>query len=256
MQPHRKKPVFFSDLDNTLIYSYQHEIGEAKRCVEIYQGREISFMTEKTYEYFCQAKEKFLIVPVTTRTIEQYKRIELGFGAFPYALVCNGGILLKEGREEESWHKDSLAMILESETELLKGEELLLQDPDRCFEVRNVRKLFLFTKSSHPARTMAYIQGSMDTRTVDVLSNGAKVYIIPKRLNKGEALRRFKEKMNLKMAAAAGDSIFDISMLQQADLAIAPKELWQLFGQPGNICPMPGQAIFSEELLLYLLKNC
>ena len=36
--------VFYSDLDNTLIYSYRREIGGKKRCVEVYQGREISFM--------------------------------------------------------------------------------------------------------------------------------------------------------------------------------------------------------------------
>ena len=41
--------LFFCDLDNTLIYSYKHEIGSKKRCVELYQGREISFMTEQTY---------------------------------------------------------------------------------------------------------------------------------------------------------------------------------------------------------------
>ncbi len=33
--------VFYSDLDNTLIYSYRREIGGKKRCVEVYQGRDI-----------------------------------------------------------------------------------------------------------------------------------------------------------------------------------------------------------------------
>ena len=37
--------ILFTDLDNTLIYSYKHAIGSAKRCAEIYQGREISFLT-------------------------------------------------------------------------------------------------------------------------------------------------------------------------------------------------------------------
>ena len=44
--------IFFTDLDNTLIYSYKRDIGDAKRCVEVYQGREISFMTNtKTGAY-------------------------------------------------------------------------------------------------------------------------------------------------------------------------------------------------------------
>ena len=42
--------IFMSDLDNTLIYSYKHEIGEEKTCVEIYQDREISYMTNRSCE--------------------------------------------------------------------------------------------------------------------------------------------------------------------------------------------------------------
>ena len=41
--------LFVSDLDNTLIYSYKREIGKKKICVELYEGKEISFMTENSY---------------------------------------------------------------------------------------------------------------------------------------------------------------------------------------------------------------
>lgn len=75
--------IFYSDLDNTLIYSYKHDIGSAKRCAEIYQGREISFMTETTGQLLTQIKDLALIVPVTTRTIEQYARIDMGIAELP-----------------------------------------------------------------------------------------------------------------------------------------------------------------------------
>ena len=39
--------VFFSDLDNTLIYSYKHDIGNDKESVEIYNGRKVSFRSEE-----------------------------------------------------------------------------------------------------------------------------------------------------------------------------------------------------------------
>ena len=90
-----------------MIFSYRHEIGKDKRCVEIYQGREISFVTEKTYGLLKKLKEKALFVPVTTRTVEQYRRIDLGVGTLPYALVCNGGVLLANGQEDESWYLES-----------------------------------------------------------------------------------------------------------------------------------------------------
>ena len=72
--------VFHTDLDNTLIYSYRHDIGRDRRCVEVYQGREISFVTQETHrllQKLSERKEQVLIVPTTTRTAEQYARINL-----------------------------------------------------------------------------------------------------------------------------------------------------------------------------------
>ena len=86
--------IFMSDLDNTLIYSYKHEIGEEKTCVEIYQDREVSYMTNRSCELLKAVTEEILFVPTTTRTIEQYERIHLDVGIPKYALVCNGGVLL------------------------------------------------------------------------------------------------------------------------------------------------------------------
>ena len=60
--------VFHSDLDNTLIYSYKHEIGTGKKCVEIYQGREISFMTAHSAELLRRVRAQAVFVP-TTRTL-------------------------------------------------------------------------------------------------------------------------------------------------------------------------------------------
>lgn len=44
------KDAFISDLDNTLIYSYKKNIGGDTINVEVYEGREISFMTRGSYE--------------------------------------------------------------------------------------------------------------------------------------------------------------------------------------------------------------
>jgi len=56
------------DLDNTLIYSYKHDIGDRKMNVEVYQGREISYVTEKTHERLKKIMSRCLVVPTTTRT--------------------------------------------------------------------------------------------------------------------------------------------------------------------------------------------
>lgn len=53
-QPHswrkRMNGILCADMDNTIIYSYKRNIGENKLNVELYNGREISFISEKTHD--------------------------------------------------------------------------------------------------------------------------------------------------------------------------------------------------------------
>lgn len=248
--------VFYSDLDNTLIYSYKREIGEEKRCVEVYHGREISFMSECSYGLLQEVCQKALFVPVTTRSVEQYERIDLGIGVPEYALVCNGGILLVNGQRDRGWYEESRKMVSGCQTELHRAASLLKEDGNVNFEIRNVEQLFLFTKSAWPEQTVAYLQQGLAHTQVDVFSNGAKVYVVPKMLTKGTAVRRFRDwrgcsspflRQQQKEAIhtiAAGDSEFDVPMLQQADVALAP---WELYRRQQSCFPARGTQGFQDS---------
>ena len=131
------------DMDNTLIYSYKHDIGREKINVELYNGREISYITKRTFELLNEIKKRFLIVPTTTRTKQQYERIFLGIGLIKYALVCNGGVLLVDGKVDEEWYKVSKNLISNSVDELLKAVLYLESEELRKFEVRFIEELFV-----------------------------------------------------------------------------------------------------------------
>ncbi|MCI5995373.1 MAG: HAD hydrolase family protein [Blautia sp.] len=244
--------VFHSDLDNTMIYSYKHDIGNEKRCVEIYQGREISYVTDRTHELLRQVQDRVLFVPTTTRTTEQYRRIDLGIGPIRYALTCNGGELLVDGQEDETWYQESLVQIRESRDELARAEKLLEEDLRRSLEVRNIRGLFLFTKSEQPMESVAILRQGLNTGLVDVFSNGTKVYVVPVRLNKGTAVRRFRKKIAADGVIAAGDSEFDLPMLAQADIGFAPEGLRGRCTPGETVLYMGRDRIFSESILEYI----
>lgn len=246
--------VFNTDLDNTMIYSYNHNIGDNKKCVEIYNGREISFITNKTYELIKKVKERVLIVPTTTRTTEQYNRIDFGLGVFEYAMTCNGGVLLVNGKEDFEWYNNSYDMIEESLAELEKAEKIFENDINRSFEVRNIRKLFVFTKSSKPQITVELMKSKLDLNLVDVFSNGVKVYVVPKKLTKGKAIERLREKLNPKMVISAGDSEFDVPMLNNSDIAIAHYSMMSKFNLKENTLFLGENNIFSEDILNYILN--
>lgn len=248
--------IFHTDLDNTLIYSYKHDIGEGKRCVELYQGREISFITQETYRLLKEVQRDAVIVPTTTRTIEQYNRIDLGAGAFRYALTCNGGVLLVDGKEDKDWYHKSLELISDSEQELCKAMAILEQDKRRSFDLRLIKKLFVFTKCEEPESVVGELKGVLDVGVVDVFHNGVKVYVVPKILSKGNAIDRFRSYIGANSAIAAGDSEFDISMLEAADYGIATPELVQKHDFPAHVkCP-PADRLYAEAVLERVLQIC
>ena len=240
--------ILCTDLDNTIIYSYKHNIGKEKINVEIYQGREISFITKKTYNLLERLKKEYVIVPTTTRTIEQYKRIDLGIGEFTYALVCNGGVLLINGERDNEWYEASLQLVNESNSELEKAMSLLTGDARRKFELRFIENLFVFTKCNDPYEVVQNLKTQLDTELVDVFNNGEKVYVVPNKLSKGIAINRLREKLHPEYIIAAGDSEFDVSMVEEADYGIVPPGFTYMYNCKKNLLEMEEDTIFSEAL--------
>lgn len=248
--------ILNTDLDNTLIYSYKHDIGADKIGVELYDNREISYITYKTYELLKALKEEIMIVPASTRTIEQYKRINLGVGEFEYALVCNGGVLLVNGEIEEAWYEESLKIIRNSVNVLEDARRMLESDSRRKFELRFINELFIFTKCNEPEKVVADLKAGLGNSLVDIFNNGEKVYVVPAKLSKGAAVERFKryikmKNINVDMVIAAGDSEFDISMLEMADAALAPSGFAKAYNIGFEVKEAGEGELFSEFLLSY-----
>lgn len=238
--------IFHADLDQTLIYSYKHDIGSDKQCVELYQEREISFMRPDWIEAIRRIQKKILFVPTTTRTMEQYQRIDMGIAVPAYALVCNGGILLENGRPNHGWYRESRKLAADAREELDQAIVLLEQDRNRCMEVRLIEQLFIFTKSTQPEESMRRLKEQLDETKVDICQNGTKIYVLPKQLNKGMSVVRLKNRLHADQIFAAGDSEFDKSMLLAADTGICPAGLFE--EEVKSVLQFPKE-VFTTELL-------
>lgn len=228
--------AFHCDLDNTLIFSYKQDIGTPKTCVEWYEGREISYMLPSSLTLLQQLKDALCFVPTTTRTLAQYRRIDLGFTP-DYSLVCNGGVLLHRGTPDAQWYQESLALVQDVRDEMAHGLSLLQSDPDRNFEVRYIEELFAFTKSAQPERTAARLRALLPCPEIAIHQNGAKVYLLPKKLHKGQAVQRLRHRLQPSHTIAAGDSDFDHPLLCAADWGFAPGALYEgaIFEKPGHV---------------------
>ncbi len=91
------------DLDQTVVYS-RRSAGDAgpSVVVEVLDGAPLSSMTVGAVAAYRALAARHAVVPVTTRTTEQYARIALPAPA-PYALCANGAVLLVDGAPDTAW---------------------------------------------------------------------------------------------------------------------------------------------------------
>ena len=202
--------IIHVDLDNTLIHK---QTRDDDICVEIYDNKPLSFISKKTWDLLneLQKRDDVTVIPTTTRTVEQYKRINFGGVTFQFALGCNGGKLLIDGEPCDEWFDETLELIEDCEEEINKASKILN-------ESRDVDGLFVYTKTEHIERLCAILNKRLDLNKVAVHVSGKKVYVIPKVLEKGNALTRLQYMVPRDITMAAGDSSMDYSMVESADI--------------------------------------
>lgn len=241
--------IFASDLDNTLIYSHKRDIGDNKILVELYEGREVSYMTTKSYELLQDISMRLLLVPLTTRSIAQYERLMITKTVPEYALTSNGGVLLRNGKPDAEWQRQTAQIVRAVAAELDKAQLLLQKDRNRSLDVRFVDDCFVFTKTADITATMNLLANNLDCTQVNIFNNGVKIYVLPKALSKGMAVQRLRQLFEKAKILCAGDSDFDIPALEAADYAYCPPLLYESVKNPNCSTYYDNRQIFSDWLL-------
>ena len=217
--------VFASDLNNTIIFSAKkkekYNCTKELICMDSTEEREFAYMTIESYERFRKLIQIVKFIPMTNCSMEQYARTRF-FKELPveYAVITGGGLLLHNKKIDTDWLSKTLELIDPSMDELWKSKRILEKDPNRCFIVKSIDGMITYTRSSNHIETVKRLRDSLDPDKVWINNIGEKIYVLPKELTKGKALQRLRKLMPDEMFYVAGDSSFDVSMLQQADVAI------------------------------------
>lgn len=229
------KILFACDLDNTLIHSHKKRRAD-DICVEIYENREQSFISRKSLDLLKKISEKITFIPVTTRSIAQYRRIFWTEDFRPkFAVVANGAYLLS-GERRENFLREVVAPYADD----LKAQCEKFSSDERFNICRIVDESFLFLRCRDE---LDAAEISFDTR-LTAQHTGKKIYLFPPALNKGNALLKLKEKFSPDKIFAAGDSEIDLPLLELADVAFAPKNL-----RGNNFVTCSDAPTFAEEFL-------
>ena len=258
------------DLDQTLLYSrrsFRLRPGQAVPdtvVVEHLDGAPAAFVTRRAAGLLAQLAAVATVVPVTTRTLEQYGRIRLGIPA-RFAVAANGGHLLVDGAPDAVWAAAVRRRVQESSRPLadVLAAARRLAAPGWARVVRVADGLFVYL--------VAHERAGIPTEAVDQLAadlagvgwtvsvQGRKVYLVPATLTKTAALEEVRARTGGARVAAAGDSVLDREMLARADIAVLPRhgELYnQGWTSPQVRLTRSAGLLAGEEVLEALLAAC
>lgn len=259
--------IFASDLDRTLIYSSRFfDVTKPEmpvRSVEIYKGKEISFMTEKAIGLLRELSDQMMFLPVTTRTIDQYKRISLFQEEIrpKYAVTCNGGVILENGQVDRDWQDYVATKINQNPVSLDAIKKKIIETADSTWleSIRVVDHFFIYLiikPEFAPAEVMnEYAEWAAECGWVFSLQ-GRKVYFIPRFVNKWDAVQYLSEKEGKKPVFTAGDSYLDLCLIEKSGCGLIPRH-GEAAAKHGHLGLTKASGILAAEEILetVLLKR-
>jgi hypothetical protein len=267
----RPGPVLVaSDLDRTLIYSaaaleLTGPDAEAPRllCVECYQARPLSYLTETAAGLLAELTERAVFVPVTTRTEEQYRRVRLPGRPSRYAICANGGKILVAGVSDAGWERRVRRAVAAGCAPLAEVRRRLRDtaDPAWLRKERTAEELFCYLVVERDAFPAAWAKELADwaaPRGWTVSVQGRKVYAVPAPLTKGAAVAEVARRTGARVTLAAGDSLLDADLLLAADSGWYPGhgELAAAGWSAPGVTALTGRGVScGEEILRTLLRR-
>lgn len=259
-----------TDLDRTVIYS-RAAFGPTEPetvCVEHLDGREISYMTVAATKQLGALASAAALVPVTTRTIEQFQRVRLPGGPWPYAVTSNGGTILRNGLPDRRWRSALDTRVRAECATLVEVRAELRSRVDESFalKLREADDLFVYLVvdlERLPDGFLAEWDAWCRPRGWSASRQGRKIYTMPLPVCKSHAVHEVRRRMldagelhPDSRLLAAGDGALDAEMLRTADAAIRPRhgELEQRnWNHPGVVVTAASGIHASEEILDYFL---
>lgn len=224
-----------SDLDRTLIYSANalfldaaDEDAPAMVVAEVYEGKPLSFMTRAAEDLLVSVAGSAVFVPVTTRTVAQYRRIRLPGPAPEYAVTTNGGVLLHHGQPDAGW-QDKVRSLVAGGCAPLAEVSAYLARPEFSswtLKLRTAEDLFAYAvvdRAALPGGFLLELESWCAERGWTVSLQGRKLYCVPVPVTKQDAVAEVARRVGADRIAAAGDSLLDRPMLEAADVAFRPR---------------------------------
>lgn len=221
------KVLYATDMDRTMIFSHRFiEEQPAKSSYEVAERKDdriisyISSPVKKRLKKITNTKNLY-VIPVTTRSISEFKRINIGLDT-EYAVVSNGGTILKNGEPLDDWEKyiKENSCIQELMQCMLDLDEL--ESMER--ETKVIDGKYLFNKTNNGVLFDSEVASLIEKYpNLQFTRQRGKIYVIPRSFSKAIAVRWLQNRLGCSKLVASGDSELDLPMLAIADYAVIPE---------------------------------
>ncbi|WP_410513201.1 HAD family hydrolase [Paenibacillus sp. BR2-3] len=225
--------IYASDLDRTLIYSLS-AIGVPEDSpglvpAEIINGTTVSYISKEALSQLISLAGKIVFMPVTTRTVQQYQRINLFQETVipEYAITSNGGNILIGGKVDGEW-RESIGKLVEHHSAAAEEAGFIVRSALREEWIISERYCdglfftFVVQRDLLPPALVSALADELNQLGWKVSLQGRKLYAVPQAVNKSAAIEYVRRTIQQEPMVASGDSLLDKCLLDAADYAIAP----------------------------------
>ncbi|WP_347552549.1 HAD family hydrolase [Pseudalkalibacillus hwajinpoensis] len=256
--------AFASDLDRTLIYSrkmIEQYSALDYELIETLEGKEISYISNRTKNLLQTLMKEMYFIPVTTRTIQQYSRISLFQSVLKpeYAITSNGGHILKNGEVVQEWSdqiRTSLAECLPLDDFVSKLESLVTGNWIERIRHADYLFVYLIIKRDQVSQTeLTFLFEWAREQGWQPSLQGRKLYFVPDPVNKWNAVAYLKNELNLSYIYTAGDSLLDYELVRYGDSGYVPAHGEVLETHPELNCTKAVGMAASDEVVDSILNQ-
>ncbi|MGQ0616575.1 MAG: hypothetical protein ACT4PW_06220 [Acidimicrobiia bacterium] len=231
-------------------------------AVEYLDGSPLSYMTVRALDLLRRLRAVVDVVPVTTRSLAQYRRVELFHGPLTptYAVAANGGHLLHDGEPDLGWYESVRAAVARSCADAATVADHLAEFGRAwAHRARVADGLFVYSvvdRAAIPARDLRQLDDWLAASGWELSVQGRKLYAVPGPLGKWRAVEEVVRRTGATVVVAAGDSLLDRDMLDRADFSLRPPHGELATARYGcDVVTSSGGILAAEELLEAVLDH-
>ena len=228
--------VFLCDLDDTLFSTQKKITNPDKQTLisTLADGNPSGYATSRQMRLInlmLEGSDDHLFVPVTARSLDAYKRVNLNA---KIAILAQGGIIMRDGVKDKNWAKkiQKNAQKQSSIKEIL--ENIIILDKKWRHWALCDENIELYYVIKHEDSDIAAIEtlykllkGAVPN-SVSVHQNGNNIAIVPKWLSKKSAvdylLKEIRQEKPDALTIGFGDSQSDLPFMMSCDYAVFPTQ--------------------------------